>query len=137
MKGLADTLMEKLDINKVNLENEEFPLYGTMNDVINFLKSNGFIELKYHDDVRIYFDYVEDFNEAGKKCFMVQTRRVGNGGNIIWFGDTRRNNISNDNKLYMITFYAQYNEFEYYGNDINAKFIDTNDFKKELKELFK
>lgn len=133
MKNLKDVL-EKLKVDDIVLT-EEFPIHGTMQDAINFLKFKGFTEIKHHD-VRHYFEYIEDFNKAGKKCFMVQTN--GFGGNIIWFGDTRRNNISDDNRLYMITFYAQHNEFEYYENiNKSSEHIRTNDFEKELKEFFK
>jgi hypothetical protein len=48
MKELSNYINEKLDINKVNLNNIKFPINGTSSEIIEFLEKNGFEKILIH-----------------------------------------------------------------------------------------
>lgn len=92
MKNLKDTILEKLKVDDIILNKEEFPIDGTIDDMIEFLKSEGFKEI---DDVkgRSATDF---FNSKHDKCYWLRDKLW------IYFGDTSKNNITPTNELFTI-----------------------------------
>lgn len=97
MRHLIDVL-EKLDINKVNLD--EFPIDGPGDAIIEFLKANGFIinDKEHYLNDQIAIKYA---NMAGNKN--VQAVMYNDGGYLIFFSDTSKRDISEKNPIYTIT----------------------------------
>ena len=46
MKNLKDTIIEKIKVDDIILNKEEFPIDGTIDDMIEFLKDYGFVKQK-------------------------------------------------------------------------------------------
>lgn len=136
MKELTNYINEKLDINKVNLPSKEFPMDGDMDEVVDFLADHDFIQIKYHR-TEFYYQYKKDFNNLRTKCFMVQSRKMGEITDIVFFGDTSKEDISKDNKLFMITFEPGNIQYEYYDDGRASRDIDKKDFEAEMIKLFK
>lgn len=42
MKNLRDIILEKLKVDDISLVKKEFPIDGTINEIIEFLKDAGF-----------------------------------------------------------------------------------------------
>lgn len=136
MKELTNYINEKLDINKVSLPSKEFPMDADMDEVVDFLADHDFIQIKYHR-TEFYYQYKKDFNNLRTKCFMVQSRKMGEITDIVFFGDTSREDISKDNKLFMITFEPGNIQYEYYDDGRASRYIDKKDFEAEMTKLFK
>lgn len=136
MKELTNYINEKLDINKVNLPSKEFPMDGDMDEVVDFLADHDFIQIKYHR-TEFYYQYKKDFNNLRTKCFMVQSRKMGEIANIVFFGDTSKEDISRDNKLFMIIFEPDNTQYKYYDDGRESRYIGKKDFEAEMIKLFK
>lgn len=99
MKNLIDVI-EKLDIDKVNLNDMNFPIDEDFANIVNFLKDNGFIEIPYENgDIRGSVHRKFDRNK-GKKVFeylpKVKTLR---------FADMSKD-ISRENPIFCINGYG-------------------------------
>lgn len=136
MKELINYINEKLDINKVSLPSKEFPMDGNMDEIVDFLADHDFAQIKYHR-TEFYYQYKKDFNNLRTKCFMVQSRKKGEITDIVFFGDTSKEDISKDNKLFMITFEPGNIQYEYYDDGKASRYIDKKDFEAEMIKLFK
>jgi len=68
MKNLID-IIEKLDIDKVNLNDMNFPIDKDIDTIMTFLKDNGFIEIPYtmSDNRRSVHKKFDE--KRGKKVF--------------------------------------------------------------------
>lgn len=133
MKNLID-IYEKLDINKVNL-NKEFPVDGTSNVIIEFLKEQGFKEIKDLPDIPFYPDYVILFNKYKNKCFGIEE---GINDTTIYFANTSKKKISEGNMLYIIqTSPKIYKCRKIWGDDIEmCEFLNKDELKKEMESYF-
>lgn len=125
MKNLKDSILEKLDINKVNLNNR-FPIDGTLEDIAKFLEEEGFQQVEY--------GYVKTaFNEPKAKCFMIFTTTIR-------FADTSKEEVSKDNPIFYIDFEDKkdYSVF-YCGKGSSGLITDivVNNKKEFLRELNK
>lgn len=123
MKELSNYIYEKLDINKVKL-NDKFPTDRTLNDIIEFLKEEGFKQVEY--------DYVKTvFNRANTKCFMIDDASIR-------FADTSKEDISKDNPVFYIGFYNKIVDYSvfYCDNGLITDIVE-NDKKEFLIELNK
>lgn len=96
MKELTDYIIEKLDISNVNL-NSEFPIDASFNEMIDFLKSYGFEELKSLNTG--WYGVILVFNKHNKgKYYMFTT----SGADSLKFADMSQGEISNNTPLYHI-----------------------------------
>ena len=129
MKKLIDVL-EKLKIDDIRID--KFPINGTIEDVIEFLKEQGFEDIKQRgpkDNV---------FNSKESKCFtyIEELKRV-------WFADTSKKTISKENPIFVVKFFKDIKEVSSYEYNVyylinkNVEFIVRNDKKEFLEELNK
>lgn len=121
MKNLKD-MLEKLKVDDIKI-NAEFPIDGDRWDIVDFLKGKGFKKVSEFG----YFD-----GHAIAKCFMVDTMSI-------YFADTSKREISNENPLFYIGKSGTGNFiYDVYGkeHDTFATIVE-NDKKKFLEELNK
>ena len=129
MKNLKDVL-EKLKVDSIVLD-KEFPIDGTLNDMIAFLEGEGF---HYIDGEHIK----ESLNAEKTKCFMLDLKTKSSRSDLttIWFADTSKEEISKKNPVFNIVYDSRYSV--YYINQLgNIIDIVKNDKKKFLQELNK
>ena len=131
MKNLKDVL-EKLKVDDIVLDTV-FPINGTLNDIIEFLKDNGF---KY---VRCGGGIDEWFNGYKSKCFYKTEENL-------WFGDTSKEKISEDNPIFIYrilqnsfgVFYCDNSGNLYWLSGQKDKIKNSKENKREfLEELNK
>ena len=130
MKSLEEVILEKLKIDDIVID-KEFPIDGTVDDMIEFLKDKAF---KY---VRCDGAIDKWFNKYKSRCYYY------NGENL-WFGDTTKGMISSKNPIFM--YKTLHNSFSvYYCDDkgnvcgiIYAAIANLKENKKKfLQELNK
>ena len=133
MKNIVD-IYEKLKVDDIVLNNEEFPINGTFDEMIDFLKEYDFKEVKYDFDKHfLYSESIRDFNNKHKRVFIANREE----GEII-FADTSREEISAKNLMYSIvpmideyTGRCLRNEDTTFSNKYTEK-----EFAKEMKKYF-
>lgn len=101
MKDLKSTILEKLDINKVNLKGQNFvknfPLDDTIEKIANYLKANDFKEIPWPEVHILFNEFKKDVEKENGKVFTVHENR------LIRFANTSdRNKISDDNPIFVI-----------------------------------
>lgn len=97
MKELSNYITEKLDINKVSLEEERFPIEEDINSILKFLKYHNFKEVKYSPELYYRVDQIDKMNYAKAKCFYYDKK-----DKELLIADTRQNKISNQNPMYVM-----------------------------------
>jgi len=104
MRSLTNTILEKLDISKVNLHEGGFPFKGTLDEMVDSLKQFGFENLSNrikHEDLRSF--YVDEFEMKHKRGFIViQKGRMADQPMHLVFADTSKREISKNNELFCI-----------------------------------
>lgn len=125
MRELSNYINEKLDINKVRLNNSApFPIDGKVEEVEQFLIANGFSEVEERGD----FDfYVEKLNSMKTKVYSKE-------GEDIRFADTSYDTISKDNPIFVIDTWTlnMFTEVDnWWQNRLKPK-----EFCKKLEEKF-
>lgn len=130
MKTLKDSILEKLDINKVNL-NGDFPINGRLDDMIEFLENAGFKKVLSYGSWNQTF---ENFKNRKVKCFAVD------GSEPVTIEIIDRSNSKFKNKLFYIKLHSddKYNVFDDIttaksGWDCRA--VSKEEFLKELSEI--
>ena len=130
MKNLKDTILEKLKVDDITL-NEEFPIDGTVEDMIEFLEDAGFKEVSSQGSWGATFLNYRKYNV---KCFAVQeTRPV-----IIEIID--RSNPKLKDKLFYLWLSSdnKYNIFDDIGfakDSRDARQVSKEEFLKEISEI--
>ena len=124
MKSLID-ILEKLKVDDIIIE--KFPIDGTGNDIITFLKNEGFTYVLCNNSIN------EEFNKCGCKCFYYTSSRF-------WFGDTSKEKNKKKNPIFLnkkksegwlfSVYYTMHNEIIYNVVD------DRKEFLKELNKCF-
>ena len=134
MNQLSNYITERIRIDNIKIL--KFPIDGTYDDAIMFLKKQNFEEI-YPDG------YIEELaNLAETKCFIHDS--ILNGF-IIWFADTSKEDVSKDNPIFGITYESNkkiiYNVYypKNSNNEHSHEYIDIveNDKKEFLKLLNK
>ena len=120
-----DSISEKLSIDSIVLTNKEFPINGTLEEIIEFLECNGFNSV-----VRGVGGVADMFNEYKSKCFYKKEDHL-------WFGDTKKEKISKDNPIFYISRIPDIFDVYYRDNSSWIINIVENDKKAFLKELNK
>lgn len=121
MKSLID-ILEKLKVDDIIIE--KFPIDGTGNDIITFLKNEGFTYVLCNNSIN------EEFNKCGCKCFYYTSSRF-------WFGDTSKEKISKKNPIFYICFNKPIYSVYYIDSEDNGIDIVDNNKKEFMKELNK
>ena len=124
MKTIAD-IYEKLKVDDIVLT-KEFPMDGTLDDMIKFLKKQDFIDISNES----YHLISEIFNKKRKKCII-------KFGNNLSFADTSKGENSKDDPIFYICFIKPRIYSVYYSVNNNVVDIVENDKKKFLEELNK
>ena len=132
MKNLKDTILEKLSIDNINLDGE-FPIDGTLEDMVEFLERQGFKHIQHVDDVN------KLFNSAKSKSFTVTNI---NKVYYLWFADTSKEKISKKNPIfYYSREIGKYPRYMVFGTDNSGYSVciayDSKDkFLSELNKRF-
>ncbi len=133
MRSLLNYIIEKLDINKVNLlDLDAFPYDGSIEDIKKFLIHCNFIKTNNGDGsanrrIRI-------FDNTHGLCYAIPDTVAGEA---ISFANTSKKKISEDNP--MINIYKPYGrniiyELRWTGNIKNIEIIT---FVEKIKEILK
>ena len=131
MKNLKDSISEKLSIDsileKLKVDDivlaEMFPIDGTFDEMIDFLKEYDFKEVanSMHNSIS------KILNKERDKCFI-------NYNNTIWFADTSKGEVSGDNPIFLIgkssKDFSVYTPYKVIVNDNKEEFL------KELNKRF-
>lgn len=120
-----------------NIKRPEFPIDGTVEDIIDFLKEYGFKEIKKIQVPSTYInDYVVPFNDYRNKCFYVDI--VATNNTYIYFADTSKHRISESNAFYAINKDNRSdNFFKIWDDDPDAfELLGKYGFKKEMETYF-
>ena len=125
MKALKDSILEKLKIDDIILDEEKFPIDGTLDDMIKFLEDGGFIRIKEHT----YYPS-KVFNSEKDKCLYISDEQS------IFFADTSKEKVSEKNPIFYIEYPSLYNVY-YVGSFGDTTDIVRSNKKKFLKELNK
>lgn len=123
MKNLKEILLEKLSIDSITPD-IEFPIDGTCDKILEFLKEQGFKEVANSTSDSIS----KILNIKRNKCF------INYNNTTIWFTDTSKKEVSEDNPIFLIEKSSKASSFSVY---IPKKVIVNNDKKAFLEELNK
>ena len=134
MKNLRDIILEKLKVDDISLVKKEFPIDGTINEIIEFLKDAGFKKVPSYAG---WNATVENFKKNNVKCFSVNIGAT----TIVEIID--RSNHKLKNKLFTIKLSSYYNIDDKYTidddmtakTDANVRTVPKEDFLKELSEI--
>ena len=128
--SIKDAILEKLKVDDILLDKEEFPIDGTLNDIIEFLKDNGFEYVECRGGIDEYF------NKYKSKCFYKNDVHL-------WFGDTSKEKISKKNPIFSYRFLFESFGVYYCVQDdvcwlVGENYENSKENKKEfLEELNK
>ena len=117
MKNLKDVL-EKLKVDDI-VPDAKFPIDETEEDIIVFLKHEGFETIKQDTDFPS-----KVFNSKKGKCFYTSQNRI-------FFADTSKRPISKNNPMFFI-----YCTFDYYNVYYVDEFDETVDIVRNNKKKF-
>ena len=123
MKNLKDVL-EKLKIDDIKLI-KEFPIDGTIDDMIEFLEKEGFKEIEYHKN----YTLSKQIKNTNDKVFItLENKRI-------YFADTSKKTISKENPIFFIDIGA-YMFSVYVDTHDNIVEDDKKAFMVELNKHF-
>ena len=131
MKTIVDVL-EKLKVDDITFD--EFPVDGTLDDAVKFLREYGFEEVEY--ELEKHFYYVKDI-ESRKGRYVVVNREDSE----IIFGDTSKEKISPKNPLYSISYNLDesnkyFSRIPFQPGGAEMKRYTEKEFTKEMKKYF-
>ena len=124
MKNLRDTVLEKLKVDDIVFD--MFPVDGTLEDAVKFLKEYGFKEIKF--EIKKHFLYtsvIKDIDNRKGRYVVVNKDDLE-----IMFGDTSKKDIDERNPLYSIL----YSMDEYTSRTLSQS--DSTKMKKYTKDEF-
>ena len=130
MKNLRDVL-EKLRVDDIVL-NDKFPIDGTLDDMIEFLKDKGFKEVVKQSGTPAS----EALNKEKNKCFIKD--KIKNVYHL-WFANTSKQKISKDNPIFFIDETLLFYNVYYIGQagyTVDIVIRDKKEFLKELNKRF-
>ena len=98
MKNLKDIVLEKLKVDDIVFD--VFPVDGTLDDAVKFLKEYGFEEIKFDLEKHFYYrDVIKDIENREGRYVVVNKDDLE-----IMFGDTSDEDIDEKNPLYSILY---------------------------------
>ena len=125
MKELREVILEKLKVDDIVLT-EKFPINGTVDDMIKFLKEQDFIHITNPPNGLLS----DTFNNKGGKYMIVYIH-------TFYFADTSKGKISKDNPIFHISMPLGIFSVYYKGSNGSTIDIVENDKEAFLKELNK
>jgi len=131
LKELTTYITEKLDINKVNLNDSGFPLELTAESLVQYLKDCGYAKVPYisFPDGNIS-DYIPYFNEKHSKQF-IYTKRWGE----IYIADTSKSKIDGSNPMFYLSIYgSELEEFKAFFKKGWSKKISQDEFREYFEK---
>lgn len=131
MKSLKTSILEKLDINKVNLNDSGFPLELTAESLVQYLKDCGYAKVPYisFPDGNIS-DFIPYFNEKHGKQF-IYTKRWRE----IYIADTSRSEIGSDNPMFYLSIRgSKLDEFKAFFKKGLSKNISQDEFREYFEK---
>ena len=127
MRTIVDVL-EKLKVDDISFE--KFPIDGTFDEIIEFLKEKDFKEIVAKSD-----EGVDEMFDSKKYTCVTANYKYKR----IWFADTSKEEVSEKNPIFLIICHENktfiYKVF--YVNNRHVKYIVENDKKEFLEELNK
>ena len=136
MNSLNNYITERIRVD--NIKHPEFPIDGTIKDMEEFLKRNGFGKIK----TNYQFNgipggprkYWRVFDEVHKKGYIIITER--GVADRIMFADTSKDGISTYNPM----FYIEKDNGHFYEirkiSSSTNEFLTIDDLEKEMKSYF-
>lgn len=122
MKNLDSYITEKLRVDDIAIPDENFPIDGPIEKIVDFLDYRGFKDISVPNGLK------DVFNRKKTAGYILDVRP-----NRIWFGDTTSENISDANRF----FYYQEKHKIYGVYDDNAvATITKEEFLRELNKRF-
>ena len=131
MKSLKTSILEKLDINKVNLDDSRFPLELTVESLVRYLKDCGYVEVPYISVPNgNIFNFIPYFNEKPGKQF-IYTKRWRE----IYIADTSRSEIGSDNPMFYLSIRgSKLDEFKAFFKKGWSKKINQDEFREYFEK---
>ena len=121
MKNLKDAIYEKLKVDDIKMS-KRFPTSGSIDNVIKFLKSEEFKEIKYGTMLKACFD------DAKTKCF-----HQSNDKKRLWFANTSNGKTSKVNPIFLIKYSPQIRFTVFYTENNKTEYVCDNDKEEFLK----
>ena len=113
MKTLKNILVEKLSIDSITFD--KFPTSEDLEDIIEFLKKEGFKEYQISD-----IGLIPTFNKNKGKIFFLSDN---SSNKRIWFADTSKEKISEHNPVFLLIKYSGMKiEWKCFGEDYMTLF---------------
>lgn len=128
MKHIID-IIEKLNINKVNLAPKRFPIDRDMNTIVDFLRDDGFKEIPYEKG-DVWRHVHEKFNKNKRKKVFEYWSHL----EVLRFADMSKD-ISEDNPIFGINSDGWYWIEPKLYNSYNIK-LNKEEFLKAINKVF-
>ena len=134
MEPLNEYITGRIRIDNIK---PKFPINGTLNDIINFLESNGFKESPFKSGRDIF----PLFNGKSTKQYILNRDIY----NRLWFADTSNGPISGNNPIFYIKSdthnkkstqheFSCFNNNDYGSGSVNL--ISQQEFANDLNKYF-
>jgi hypothetical protein len=132
MNCLHDYIIERIRIDNIKLR--KFPFDGCIEDIEDFLKDNGFTQIKSNDDT--YTGRGNFLNSKHGKYYIIYTNSLNYKS--ISFADTSNGPISKTNPMYYAKPAADsYRKLVGVGVGLSDILeLSLNEFKKEMENYF-
>jgi hypothetical protein len=123
METLNNYITERIRID--NIKHLEFPIDGTIDDMVEFLQSQGFSRMYPNT-----FALRSKFNEVNNKCFVAKVNKA------IWFADTSNDEINGDNPIFSVDEEtSNYRSYYIWGYD-NIDEVSKKTFLEAINKQF-
>ena len=130
MKELTTYITEKLDISKVTLYNSDFPINGSIKDICEYLRHQGFIEIPNNGKLKLFLA----MNDKKDKVFAWD---AGLTGKFVRFADTSNHDIDKEHPSYVIFSDGRHYKEWIENNKTEADMIPKEKLLKMVKKQFK
>jgi hypothetical protein len=140
MKPIDNYINERLNPRHLGKKMNKFPIDGTIDDIKVFLKNNGFNEIE--DDTERIGDSIDFYNEKTPDkyfSFVYDDNNKNNKIDGIEFIDRTEGEISNENKLYYISFdrgKLYFTGFFKRGGNALCEDFEKDEFLEEINKVF-
>lgn len=100
MRTLSSYVIERLNPRHLgSIKGDKFPVDGTLNEIIEFLKRQGYEEYFWFSQTPK--DWIRSFNDHHEKCFFYNPKNAI-GYEYIKFANTSETKISKNHPIYQI-----------------------------------
>ena len=133
MNQLSDYITERIRIDNIRIL--KFPIDGTYDEVINFLKDAGFGGLPYKYKISNTNDTINAFNT--ERSLLFYGKSIFNGC-IIRFANTSTEKISADNPMFEMWYNKNHKIYSLCitKGDFEMVAVSDDEFKKLLNKRF-